>query len=150
MGSIVEEVSSMKGKSFLVIFFAGVLLMAVAPGCMAFGFSKGGTVVPIAEAAKEERAKAIVLFNEATALLEAEKVDEAIAAYKEVERLYPSDVETQKQLGIIYEFFKVDEETAYTYYKRYKELGGSEPEILAAVKEFGKKYGPVRCEMPGE
>ena len=138
-------------KPFVVLAFLACLLTAFVTGCISAGFSREGTVVPIEEPAKKARAKALVQFNKGTALLEAArdantgevdsvKVDQAIAAFEEAARLDPADPETQKQLGIVYEFFKQDEKTAYMCYKKHKDLGGTDRVILEAVKELEHKY----------
>jgi len=135
-----------------VVIAVGLLLFACVQGCTVVDFRKEGTIVPIAEPAKETRARAIAQFNKATALLavcrdektgtvDPAKLDEAIAAYKEVEKIDPNDAQTQKQLGIIYEFFKNDEKAAYAHYARYIALGGTEPEIISIAKELATKHG---------
>ena len=125
--------------------------MVFVSGCSAAGMSRPGTIVPVEEPVREARDRAIIEFNKATALLvraldaqtgefDVGKIEEAIAAYKEAERLFPGDAETKKQLGIIYEFFKNDEKASYEYYKRYIELGGTDPEIIAVARELSGKY----------
>jgi tetratricopeptide (TPR) repeat protein len=142
----------MKGKRVHVVSVTCFLLLAFSQGCGTVGFRKGGTIVPIAEPAKETRARVIAQFNKATALLAAcrdektgaldpAKLDEAIAAYEEVEKIDPNDAQTQKQLGIICEFLKNDEKAVYTHYARYIALGGTEPEIVSIVKELATKHG---------
>jgi Flp pilus assembly protein TadD len=133
----------------------------MVPGCTVLGFSREGTIVPVEQPAMETRAKALLQFNKATELLvearnpqsgeiDIAKLDEAISAYKEAEKLNPTDTETQKQLGIVYEFFKKDEKTAYVYYKKYVALGGADQVIIAAVEELAEKFEPAKDEGSDE
>ncbi len=138
----------MRKMWFSVLILAGIVFTVFVSGC-AGGFSRKGTIVPIEEPARKARAEALIQYNKATELLaatenngkiDAGKLEKAITAYKEAKRLNPNDPDTHKQLGIIYEFFKGDQKTAYTYYKKYKELGGKDAEILETVKDLSQKY----------
>lgn len=133
----------------------------MVPGCIALGLSREGTIVPVEQPAMETRDRALLQFNKATELLvearnpqsgeiDIAKLDEAISAYKEAEKLNPTDTETQKQLGIVYEFFKKDEKTAYVYYRKYVALGGSDQVIVAAVEELAEKFEPAKDDGSGE
>jgi tetratricopeptide (TPR) repeat protein len=137
------------------------LFAAMVSGCVALGFSKEGAIIPIEQPAMEARARALLQFNKATELLvearnpqtgeiDIAKLDEAVSAYKEAEKLSPNDIETQKQLGIVYEFFKKDEKTAYVYYKKYVALGGTDQVIVAAVEELAEKSEPPKDEGSDE
>ena len=150
-----------KASHFCSCFLLLSMLTAMAPGCIALGFSKEGTIVPIEQPAMEARAKALLQFNKATELLvearnpqsgeiDIAKLDEAISAYEEAGKLNPANAETQKQLGIVYEFFKNDEKKAYTCYKKYIALGGPDQVIVAAVEEFTEKSEPSKDKGSGE
>jgi len=140
----------MKFMSRLLLVAALISIVTVT-GCITPGYSREGTIEKISEPAKSNRARASDRFNSATKLLvkaldtetgkiNDSEVEKALAAYREAEKLNPNDPQIQKQLGIIYEFFKSDEKAAYVCYKRYKKLRGSDPEILSAVEEFAQKY----------
>ncbi len=146
---------------FCVYLLSLSLLGAMVPGCIALGLSREGTIVPVEQPAMETRDRALLQFNKATELLvearnpqsgeiDIAKLDEAISAYKEAEKLNPTDTETQKQLGIVYEFFKKDEKTAYVYYRKYVALGGSDQVIVAAVEELAEKFEPAKDDGSGE
>ncbi len=136
-------------KAILVAIFISAAL--VASGCVATGFSREGTIVEVEEPAKEARASAMLKFNEATDILhsahdkesgkmDAAAVDRAIECYKEAERLYPELAETQLQLGLVYEFFKNDANTGYSYYRKYRELGGTNKAIIKTLDEATEKH----------
>jgi hypothetical protein len=131
----------------------GLFLFVCVQGCTVVDFKKEGTIVPVTEPTRDNRARVTAQFNKATALLAAArdektgaidpvKLDEAIAAYKEIEKIDPDNVRMHKQLGIIYEFLKDDEKAAYTHYSKYIALGGTESEIIAITKQLAEKYEP--------
>jgi hypothetical protein len=146
-------------KATVVTMFMSVLM--VVSGCIAAGFSREGTIVPVEEPVREARASAVLKFNEATGILQsaydresgkmdAAAVDRAIELYKEAERLCPELAETQLQLGLVYEFFKNDANKGYAYYKKYKELGGTNKAIISTLEEAAEKREPDKSkEEPG-
>lgn len=137
----------MNSNSIRVAFIPVLCLLTCCAGCIA-GFSREGTMLPIEEPAKQSQAKVLAQFNKATELLveardprtqemNESKLNMAIAAYKEVEKMDQNELDTLKQLGLIYEFFKNDPKTARSYYAKYKAAGGSDPQILGAIRELG-------------
>ena len=139
----------MQNKCQIIAVF--MLLAFLPAGCVTSGYSREGTIEKIEEPLKAQKAQADEKFNEATELLvnafnsktsevDNSKIDKALNIYKEAEKLSPNDSNVKKQIGIIYEFFKNDEKMAYRYYKEYKRLRGSDPEVLSAVEDMAKKY----------
>ena len=66
------------------------------------------------------------LMGLGNAYLHLGKLDEAVATYQEASREDPMDPHPYFSLGVLYEDYKYDSESAVAAYRKYLELGGKE------------------------
>jgi tetratricopeptide (TPR) repeat protein len=86
-----------------------------------------------------------VLLTLAKAHLMNEEVDEAIGIYEDMSKAYPHMAGPHRNLGIVYELYRLDYEKALEHYQRYVEMDGVKAEeVKVWIEIVSAKVGRMK------